>query len=297
MVNLEKADKDENKNKLTDLERIVRNFENTKYYGYMFSVSYDGTCFDSFDENPGKKSVKSEFRKLMEMNGISIFKGIQQAGRTDSDVSAKENVLYINSRDSIEFGNLKHTELKGLSILKVIKTLPFLEFPDMVERRFYIYEYPENLISSGREEIEALCRELSGKRDFRKFTSRKGERLKNHVRDIHVKFAEGRLYFDGDGFLPQQVRIMSGFVLTGKLQALSGKYLTLDRIQLTEEMESLSFKKVEDIAIDKIEKIEKNRYFYIFYVLKRNKSEIIGKKGKNIKKLKNSYGNIVVKEI
>jgi len=59
-------------------------------------VEYDGKKFDSFDENPEGKSLKSEFRKLLEMNGLKIFKGIQQAGRTDKDVSAKENILYIN---------------------------------------------------------------------------------------------------------------------------------------------------------------------------------------------------------
>ena len=77
------------------MDKLIRDFENTKYFGYMFFVEYDGQKFESFDENPNKKSVKSEFRKILENNKIKIFKGIQQAGRTDANVSAKENILYI----------------------------------------------------------------------------------------------------------------------------------------------------------------------------------------------------------
>ena len=50
------------------------------------------------------------------------------------------------------------------------------------------------------------------------------------------------------------------------------------------------------MKIKKVSRIEKNRYFYIFYVDSKNKSEIIGKKGKNIRQMKRIYGNIVVKE-
>ena len=48
------------------IDKLIRDFENTKYFGYMFFVEYDGQKFESFDENPNKKSVKSEFRKILE---------------------------------------------------------------------------------------------------------------------------------------------------------------------------------------------------------------------------------------
>ena len=79
---------------MNEVDKLIRGFENTNYFGHLFFVEYDGKKFDSFDENPEGKSLKSEFRKLLEMNGLKIFKGIQQAGRTDKDVSAKENILY-----------------------------------------------------------------------------------------------------------------------------------------------------------------------------------------------------------
>lgn len=282
---------------MEEIEKVIRNFENTEYFGYIFYIEYDGRKFSSFDENSNEKSIKSEFRKLLEKNGINFFKGIQQAGRTDKDVSAKENLLYINSKHHIEFEKIKYKKIDGLKILKIEKTLPFLEFPELIARRHYIYEYPKKLIKNTVEKINLNCMELSGKKDFKKFTSKKGEKLKNHVREIEVEYKEGKLYFTGDGFLPQQVRIMSNFILNGNMKPLPGEYLTLVKVDFSHELEKMILKNVDiEEIIEDIEKIEKNDYFSVFYVNKGNKGRLIGKKGKNIKNLKKLYGNIVVKE-
>ena len=344
------------------MDKLIRDFENTKYFGYMFFIEYNGEKFDSFDENPNKKSIKAEFRKILESNKIKIFKGIQQAGRTDANVSAKENILYINSKDVIDFFKLKFLEIEGLKINKIIRTLPFLEFPQMIEKRYYIYEYPENLVKNNEERISQICEKVSGERDFYEFTSEKGKKLKNHIKEVLVKYENGKLYFSGDGFLPQQVRIMSNFILNNtkfdieklnnknfenrklgiKDKALDGKYLTLEKVEFSEELEKISFFDVENIEelmalknkenrknfekenlgitnlektdfkikinnlneeleniekIGKIRKIEKNSYFTVFFVEKKDKGEFIGKKGKNIRKLKKIFGDVVVKEI
>ena len=344
------------------MDKLIRDFENTKYFGYMFFIEYNGEKFDSFDENPNKKSIKAEFRKILESNKIKIFKGIQQAGRTDANVSAKENILYINSKDVINFFKLKFLEIEGLKINKIIRTLPFLEFPQMIEKRYYIYEYPKHLVKNNEERINQICEKASGKKDFYEFTSEKGKKLKNHIREILVKYENGNLYFAGDGFLPQQVRIMSNFILNNtkfdieklndenfenkklgiKDKALDGKYLTLEKVEFSEELEKMRFFDVENIEelvalknkenrenfekenlgitnlektdfkikinnlneeleniekIGKIRKIEKNSYFTVFFVEKKDKGEFIGKKGKNIRKLKKIFGDVVVKEI
>ena len=333
------------------LDKLIRDFENTKYFGYMFFVEYDGQKFESFDENPNKKSVKSEFRKILEKNKIKIFKGIQQAGRTDANVSAKENILYINSKEIIAFSKLKFLETEGLKINKIERTLPFLEFPQMIEKRYYIYEYPKNLVKNNEKRINQICEKVSGKKDFYEFTSEKGKKLKNHTREIFVKYENDKLYFVGDGFLPQQVRIMSNFVLNNtkfdieklndgnfenrklgiKDKPLDGKYLTLMKVDFSEELEKISFfdvKNIEELInlknensisleikiseskidnlnekvknideITKIRKIQKNSYFTVFFVEKKDKGEFIGKRGKNIRKLKKIFGDIVVKEI
>ena len=333
------------------LDKLIRDFENTKYFGYMFFVEYDGQKFESFDENPNKKSVKSEFRKILENNKIKIFKGIQQAGRTDANVSAKKNILYINSKEIIDFSKLKLWETEGLKINKIVRTLPFLEFPQMIEKRYYIYEYPKKLRKNDEERINQICKKVSGKKNFYEFTSEKGKKLKNHRREIFVKYENDKLYFVGDGFLPQQVRIMSNFILNNtkfdieklndenfenrklgiKDKPLDGKYLTLMKVDFSEELEKISFfdvKNIEELInlknensisleikiseskidnlnekvknideITKIRKIQKNSYFTVFFVEKKDKGEFIGKRGKNIRKLKRIFGDIVVKEI
>ena len=334
-----------------EMDKLIRDFENTKYFGYMFFVEYDGQKFESFDENPNKKSVKSEFRKILEKNKIKIFKGIQQAGRTDANVSAKENILYINSKEIIDFSKLKFLEIEGLKINKIVRTLPFLEFPQMIEKRYYIYEYPKKLRKNDEERINQICEKVSGKKDFYEFTSEKGKKLKNHTREIFTKYENDKLYFMGDGFLPQQVRIMSNFILNNtkfdieklndenfenrklgiKDKPLDGKYLTFMKVDFSEELEKISFfdvKNIEELInlknensisleiktseskidnlnekvknideITKIRKIQKNNYFTVFFVEKKDKGEFIGKRGKNIRKLKRIFGDIVVKEI
>ena len=330
------------------LDKLIRDFENTKYFGYMFFVEYEGQKFESFDENPDKKSVKSEFRKILENNKIRIFKGIQQAGRTDANVSAKENILYINSKEIIDFSKLKFLETEGLKINKIVRTLPFLEFPQMIEKRYYIYEYPKKLRKNDEERINQICKKVSGKKDFYEFTSEKGKKLKNHTREIFVEYENGKLYFVGDGFLPQQVRIMSNFILNNtkfdiekltdenfenrkfriKDKPLDGKYLTLMKVDFSEKLRKISFfdvKNIEELinlkknnneifeienseikiddlneqlkSIDKVKKIERNSYFTVFFVERKDKGEFIGKRGKNIRKLKKILGDIVVKEI
>ena len=332
----------------TKMDKLIRDFENTKYFGYMFFVEYDGQKFESFDENLNKKSVKSEFRKILENNKIKIFKGIQQAGRTDANVSAKENILYINSKGIIDFSKLKFLETEGLKINKIVRTLPFLEFPQMIEKRYYIYEYPKKLRKNDEERINQICKKVSGKKNFYEFTSEKGKKLKNHRREIFVKYENDKLYFVGDGFLPQQVRIMSNFILNNtkfdieklndenfenrklgiKDKSLDGKYLTLMKVDISEELEKISFfdvKNIEELinlkknnneifeienskikiddlneqlkSIDKVKKLERNSYFTVFFVEKKDKGEFIGKRGNNIKKLKKILGDIVVKEI
>ena len=340
---MEKIDMEKSK-----IDKLIRDFENTKYFGYMFFVEYDGQKFESFDENPNKKSVKSEFRKILENNKIKIFKGIQQAGRTDANVSAKENIFYINSKGIIDFSKLKFLETEGMKINKIARTLPFLEFPQMIEKRYYIYEYPKKLRKNDEEKINQICKKVSGKKDFYEFTSEKGKKLKNHTREIFVKYENGKLYFVGDGFLPQQVRIMSNFILNNtkfdieklndgnfenrklgiKDKPLDGKYLTLMKIDFSEKLDKISFfdvKNIEELinlkknnneifeienseikiddlneqlkSIDKVKKIERNSYFTVFFVEKKDKGEFIGKRGKNIRKLKKIFGDIVVKEI
>ncbi len=281
----------------------IRTIEKNDKWGYMFYIKYDGTKFHSFDEMAGKRTVKGRFKELMNEVGFTWAKGIQQGGRTDAKVSATENILYVSSRFDGDtrvlqekFNSLSDESLK---VTMVKKTFPNLSFPELIAGREYIYEYPKKRVKNSTEEIERLCRELSGRYDVSEFTDKKGLELKEHIREVEISFINGKLYFSGNSFMPKQVRIMSGYILTGKKEALEGKYLTLSKVVLGDELRKNIFEKVEDIEIEGVEKIESNteRSLYIFYTSKDKKGELIGKNGKNIKALKKLYGDIVVKEI
>lgn len=281
----------------------IRNIERNDKWGYMFYIKYDGTKFHSFDEMSGKRSVKGRFKEIMNQLGFTWAKGIQQGGRTDAKVSATENILYVSSKfdgDRKElqesFNSLSDDSLK-ITMLK--KTVPNLVFPEMIARREYIYEYPKKRVKNSLEEIEKLCKELSGKYDVSEFTDKKGLELKEHIREVEINFQNGKLFFSGNSFMPKQVRIMSGYILTGKKEALEGKYLTLSKIVLSEELKASIFEQIDGIKVEGVERVEANleRTLYIFYTSKDKKGELIGKNGKNIKALKKIYGDIVVKEI
>lgn len=281
----------------------IRTIERNDKWGYMFYIKYDGTKFHSFDEMSGKRSVKGRFKEIMNQLGFTWAKGIQQGGRTDAKVSATENILYVSSKfdgDRKElqesFNSLSDDSLK-ITMLK--KTVPNLVFPEMIARREYIYEYPKKRVKNSLEEIEKLCKELSGKYDVSEFTDKKGLELKEHIREVEINFQNGKLFFSGNSFMPKQVRIMSGYILTGKKEALEGKYLTLSKIVLSEELKASIFEQIDGIKVEGVERVEANleRTLYIFYTSKDKKGELIGKNGKNIKALKKIYGDIVVKEI
>ena len=68
-------------------------------------------------------------------------------------------------------------------------------------------------------------------------------------------------------------------------------------------LELLKWKKDDELEMIiekgnlKIQKIEKNAYFTVLFVKNKDKGQFIGKKGKNIKKIKKVVGNVVVKAL
>ncbi len=281
----------------------IRTIEKSKKWGYMFYISYNGQKFQSFDEMDGKKSIKGKFKEIMKTIGFTWAKGIQQAGRTDAKVSANENILYVSSnfngnmnKVQEEFNKNSDTDLK---VTMIKKTFPNIVLPDMIEKREYIYSYPEKLIKNTEKEIEKLCEELSGTYDVSEFTDKKGLELKEHIREVKIKYEKGKLRFTGNSFMPKQVRIMSGYILIGKKEPLMGKYLTLEKIYLKDEMKNIIFQEISDKSKENVIKIEKTAddSLYIFYIPQGKRGEFIGKNGKNIKEMKKKYGDIVVREI
>ncbi|OQY41270.1 MAG: pseudouridylate synthase [Fusobacteriia bacterium 4572_74] len=281
-----------------------RSLEKTTKFGYLFYISYQGTKFHSFDENKDenctKKTVKGEFIKILGELGITWAKGVQQGGRTDGQVSASENILYINSNNRIDKTSLKdkfNKKINEMKIIKIEKTLPNLALPEMIEGRIYNYNYPINKINSTEEEILKRCDELTGTYDVSDFTDRKGQKLLKKIRSVKISYNDGNLIFSGNSFMPKQVRIMSGYILTGEKKILSGKYLTLEKMVLSKELEEIIIEDINDIYEENILKVEKIKDVYIFYVSKNKKGEVIGKNASNIKILRKKYGEIIIKTV
>lgn len=279
----------------------LRKLEKSKKFGYLFYISYRGGSFNAFDEVKNKRSVKGRFREIMNTLGFTWAKGIQQAGRTDAKVSAGENILYVSSgyagdmdEIAVRFNEISQKEMK---IKRIQKTLSDLVMPDMVEAREYCYRYPPAKIKKSDEEIQELCMKLSGTYDVSEFTDFKGQQLKEKVRSVEVSFRENGLWFHGSSFMPKQVRIMSGYILTGEKTPLPGKYLNLEKIYLKKVLEDLFIEKAPEIKEANLLYAEKMGDLCIFYVNSSKKGAFIGTNGKNIKNLRKKYGNIVVREI
>lgn len=280
----------------------IRALEKTKKIGYIFDIYYDGKFFDSFDEMKDKNTVKGNFKEVMNLFGFTWAKGIQQGGRTDARVTGS-NCLYVSSSFC---GNIQeiidkfNEKLNGkMKITRVRRTIPNLAFPDFVEGRKYIYSYPVKKIKRSTEEINKICEELSGTYDVSDFTDKKGKKLKEYIRSVNILFESGKLIFQGNSFMPKQVRIMSSYILTGSKEPLPGKFLKLSEVLLKEELLENIFLEI-DLEIENVEKVytNKNKDLYILYIQKDLKGKLIGKNGKNIKKLrKDLNGNIIVREI
>ena len=182
----------------------IRVLEKNKKTGYIFYMSYRGSGFDAFDEMAGKTTVKGYFKEIMNSLGFTWAKGIQQGGRTDAKVSGN-NCLYVSSNF---IGNVQkiicdfNEKSEGkIKITGFDKTFPNLIFPDYVEKRKYIYRYPQKKISKSFEEIKKSCEELTGTYDVSRFTDTKGEKLKEHIRTVEVSFENGELIFIGNSFM------------------------------------------------------------------------------------------------
>lgn len=280
-----------------------RGVEKTDKWGYIFTVFYNGEKFHSFDEMAGKTTVKGEFRRVMNELGFTWAKGIQQGGRTDAKVSAERNLLYVSSNFN---GNLSEIIFKfnermkeSIFIRKVQKTFPNLSFPEYIEKREYLYRYPKKRVKRPVEDIEKVILEISGTYDVSRFTDKKGLELKEHERTVEVTYQKGVLKFLGNSFMPKQVRNMAGYILTGEVETLPGKFLTLENVYLKDELVNKIILSDDILKIDGVEKIEKtaDNEITILYVKKDKKGEVIGKNASNIKSLRKKFGNIVIREI
>ena len=85
----------------------IRDLEKTGYFGYLFFIRYDGTKFDSFDENKDKTSVKGEFKNFnvdLESEDEN-FRNVKASASIDTSSISTNNTDRDNHLKSAEFFN------------------------------------------------------------------------------------------------------------------------------------------------------------------------------------------------
>lgn len=202
---------------------------------YKCTISYDGTLFSGYQEQPNARTVQSE----IELALSKIHKGdaikIMASGRTDAGVHAKGQVIHFDSPLSIPEDRWRialQTQLpKDIAIIKVEKAKASFHarFDTMgKEYRYYVhrtqindpftrhYQYQFSY-SLDVIKMQLAASYLVGTHDFTSFCSAKTE-VEDRVRTINVIdiVEDGDVLmfrFVGNGFLYNMVRILVGTLL------------------------------------------------------------------------------------
>lgn len=193
---------------------------------YFIKFSYDGSCFNGFQRQPGVKTVQGVIEDaLMSLNGTGV--NLCASGRTDKGVHALCQCAHFDlDRDIKEYNLRKYLnssfdgEIYVSSVEKVsldfharydVKSKIYSYYINMGEfspiKRNYVYQLCEMLDVSLIKEA-SLC--LLGEHDFRSFCT--DEKNKdNCVRtiysiDVFVLDDVLKITFCGNGFLRKMIR-------------------------------------------------------------------------------------------
>ena len=208
---------------------------------YFIKFSYDGSCFNGFQRQPGVKTVQGTVEDaLVSLNGNDV--NLCASGRTDKGVHAFCQCAHFDLDRDIKEYNLK----KYLYSYYINMG----EFSPI--RRNYVYQLCDRLDVSLIKEA-SLC--LLGEHDFRSFCT--DEKNKdNCVRTIYSidVFVLGdvlKITFCGNGFLRKMIRNIVAILIdiglgkkdvsflkevldnksrTGNLQCVSGCGLYLEKV-------------------------------------------------------------------
>ncbi len=202
---------------------------------YRLTLSYEGTRYRGWQKqgNTGNTLQEKLENTLSRLLGEIVE--IAGCGRTDAGVHARRQVCSFRTNQTLDctetLRRLRDVLPEDIGALSLEEAAPrfharlsctgktycyrirTVETPDVFSRRF-VLPCPGKLDTAAmRQAAEALC----GKRDFSAFCSLKN-RKKSAVRELReIRFEETpeelRLYFTGDGFLYNMVRILTGTLL------------------------------------------------------------------------------------
>ena len=196
-------------------------------------VEYDGANYNGFQiQNNGITIQEVLEKSLSTLLGEPIK--VVASGRTDSEVSARGQVIHFDSNTTIPAEKvpfaIERLLPKDISITscKVVssdfharysakrKTYSYTVYFSKVNRPLYdkAYRFPYDI---DRELLKEACSKLIGEHDFRAFMAT-GSSIKGTIRTIYdIRIKEGKdmlkIYIEGNGFLYNMVRIIVGTTL------------------------------------------------------------------------------------
>ena len=200
---------------------------------FKIDFSYDGSCFNGYQKQPGKRTVQSEIETLLSSIDESNVK-LVAAGRTDKGVNALHQIAHFDFHKEITAYKLKgalNGRLKGdiyINDVELVDDSFHARFN--VKSKVYeyyistntynpilrnnIYQYSKSL--NINKMIEA-SKYLLGTNDYTSFVA-SDEVREDKVRtiyDILIEEKDGIITFTfkGDGFLKYQIRNMVGLLI------------------------------------------------------------------------------------
>ncbi|RPJ55113.1 MAG: tRNA pseudouridine(38-40) synthase TruA, partial [Dehalococcoidia bacterium] len=201
---------------------------------YHATLAYDGTVFDGFQIQPGRRTVEGEVQSALRNLGWQ-GRTLPSGGRTDAGVHAAGQVIAFDLAWRHPTEELHRAFNAGLPAdigcrgLKVVPAdfhprysairrcyryrLILSEWPDPLEERFALRVWP----APDETVMNAAAELIRGKRDFGAFGTapRKGSHTVRTVLWAEWTQAEDRMDFriEADAFLFRMVRIIVGTML------------------------------------------------------------------------------------
>lgn len=199
-------------------------------------IEYDGTNYSGWQIQKNAPSIQEEIQKaILKITGEKV--SLIGAGRTDSGVHAKGQVANFNTSSNIaeeKFAYALNSKLKDDIIIKNSEEKP-MEFHSRYDAKSKVYSYtihkgifPPAIMrkyvyhfSYGRllklETLEKAANHFIGTHDFKAFMA-SGSSVKNTVRTIYnIEIIEKddffKIFYHGNGFLYNMVRIITGTIL------------------------------------------------------------------------------------
>lgn len=206
-------------------------------YRYKAVLQYDGSHFQGFQIQPNGRTVQSEIEKALKIMSKGHEIKLRSAGRTDSGVHAKAQVIHYDYPFYLPPENMQRAlnslttdEMSFIDISVVDETF-HAQYSAQGKRyqyrvdinkisdpfkRLYVLHHPYRI---NMEALEAAMKDIVGKHDFSSFCAANSGK-EDKVRTVYeAKVEKDELHneliftFRGDGFLYNMVRIFVGTLL------------------------------------------------------------------------------------